>query len=76
MELRLGFEPMNGYLKYELYKGAMKLVADVMLAKPGETVLITADTSSDMRVANAIAAAAHAVDAIPVLAEYSTAKET
>ena len=49
MELRLGFEPMNGYLKYELYKGAMKLVADVMLAKPGETVLITADTSSDMR---------------------------
>ena len=33
MELRLGFEPLNDYLKYELYKGAMKLVQDVMLAK-------------------------------------------
>lgn len=76
MELRLGFEPQEGYLKYELYKGAMKLVRDVMLAKPGETVMITADTSSDMRVANALAAAAHAVDAIPVLVEYPTAKET
>ena len=50
MELRLGFEPLNDYLKYELYKGAMKLVQDVMLAKPGEYVMITADTSSDMRV--------------------------
>ena len=44
VELRLGFEPQKGYLKYELYKGAMKLVRDVMLTKPGETVMITADT--------------------------------
>ena len=58
MELRLGFEPLDDYLKYELYKGAMKLVQDVMLAKPGETVMVTADTSTDMRVANALAAAA------------------
>lgn len=36
MELRLGFEPLDDYLKYELYKGAMKLVQDVMLAKPGK----------------------------------------
>lgn len=76
MELRLGFEPENSYLKYELYKGAMKVVRDAMLAKPGETVLITADTSSDMRVANALAASAYAIDAIPVVAEYPTAKET
>ena len=59
MELRLGFEPLDDYLKYELYKGAMKLVQDVMLAKPGETVMVTADTSTDMRVANALAAAAY-----------------
>ena len=76
MELRLGFEPLNDYLKYELYKGAMKLVQDVMLAKPGGYVMITADTSSDMRVANALAAAAYAIDAVPVLVEYPTARET
>ena len=76
MELRLGFEPLDDYLKYELYKGAMKLVQDVMLAKPGETVMVTADTSTDMRVANALAAAAYAIDAVPVLVEYPTAKET
>ena len=36
MELRLGFEPLDDYLKYELYKGAMKLVQDVCWQNPGK----------------------------------------
>lgn len=76
MELRLGYEPTGSYLKYELYKGAMELVKNHMLAKPGETVLVTADTSSDMRVADAIGAAACAIGCIPIVIEYPTAKET
>jgi len=76
MELRLGYEPQDGYLKYELFKGAMALVGNHMLAKPGETVLITADTSSDMRVADALGAAAYTLGCTPIVIEYPTAKET
>ena len=50
MELRLGFEPRDEYLAYETWKGAMVLLRDVMLVKPGENVLVTGDTSSDRRV--------------------------
>ena len=50
MELRLGFEPRNEYLSYETWKGAMVLLRDVMLVKPGENVLVTGDTSSDRRI--------------------------
>ena len=53
MELRLGFEPRNEYLAYETWKGAMVLLRDVMLVKPGENVLVTGDTSSDKRVMDA-----------------------
>lgn len=76
MELRLGFEPTSSYLKYELFKGAMALVGGHMLAKPGETVLVTADSSSDMRVADALGAAACALGCVPVVIEYPTARET
>lgn len=76
MELRLGYEPISGYLKYELFKGAISLVGDHMQAKPGETVMITADTSSDMRVADALAGAAFALGCVPVVIEYPTAEET
>jgi len=76
MEPRLGYESLNSYLKYELYKGAVALVKDHMLAKPGETVMITADTSSDIRVANALASAACCLGCIPIIVEYPTAKET
>ncbi|WP_163427377.1 hypothetical protein [Eubacterium pyruvativorans] len=73
MELRLGFEPRDEYLSYETWKGAMTLLKDVMLVKPGENVLITSDTSSDKRVADAFAAAAYTLDAIPVNITYATA---
>lgn len=76
MELRLGYEPESSYLKYELYKGAMDLLGRQMLCKPGETVLVTADTSSDMRVADALGAAAYALGSVPVVIEYPTARET
>ena len=73
MELRLGFEPRDEYLAYETWKGAMVLLRDVMLVKPGENVLVTGDTSSDKRVMDAFSAAAYALDAIPVCITYPTA---
>ena len=47
MDLAIGIETRDEYLDLEVAKGAMTMVRDVLLVKPGETVLITADTSSD-----------------------------
>ena len=58
MDLAIGIETRDEYLDLEVAKGAMTMVRDVLLVKPGETVLITADTSSDKRVADAFAKAA------------------
>ena len=63
MDLSIGIETRDEYLSLEVAKGAMTMVRDVLLAKPGETVLITGDTSSDKRVIDAFAAAAYAIDA-------------
>lgn len=41
MELNLGFEARDEYLQLETFKGAMVLLRDVMLVKPGLNVLIT-----------------------------------
>ena len=38
----------------ELAQAAELMLRDVLLVKPGETVLVTADTASDMRVVEAI----------------------
>lgn len=73
MDLSIGIETRDEYLSLEVAKGAMTMVRDVLLAKPGETVLITGDTSSDKRVIDAFAAAAYAIDAIPVILTYATA---
>lgn len=73
MELNLGFEARDEYLHLETFKGAMVLMRDVMLVQPGESVLITGDTSSDKRVMDAFAAAAYSINAIPVTATYATA---
>lgn len=72
MNLNLGIEPRDEYLSFELAKGARKLLEGQMLVKPGETVLITGDTSSDKRVMDAIAQAAYAMDAVPVVLYYHT----
>lgn len=72
MEYPIGIEMTKDYLSYEVSKAAMKLVKDVMLVKPGENVVITADTSTDMRVVDAVMRAAYMIDASPVLIKYPT----
>lgn len=72
MEFALGTETLREYLSFEVAGAARKLVEQVMLAKPGESVTITADTSSDPRVVEATASAAHAAGAVPVVLWYPT----
>ena len=74
MELSLGTEVGEEYLRWELGASARKLVEDVMLTLPGENLVITADTSSDRRVVNATAEAAYAAGAIPTVVLYPTRK--
>ncbi len=72
MNYPIGVEMTENYLSFETSKAAMKLVRDFMLVKEGEDVIITADTSSDRRVAEAIANAAFTVGANPVVLYYPT----
>jgi len=72
MELALGTEPTHTYLAFELARGARKLIEDVMLTRPGEQVVITADTSSDWRVVEATAQAAFAAGATPTVVWYES----
>ena len=58
---------MPQYYEYELTKAAHKLVSEMFRLKPGETLVITADTESDPRVVDATAAAAFAVGAKPLV---------
>lgn len=53
--------------EFELTKAAEVLVREVFKLKRGETFVITCDTESDARVANAAAGAAHAVGAKPMV---------
>jgi leucyl aminopeptidase (aminopeptidase T) len=53
--------------EYELFKSANILMRDMLKLKPGETIVITADTESDERVVNAAAAAAFALNAKPLV---------
>ncbi|MCI8293609.1 MAG: hypothetical protein HFH53_08795 [Hespellia sp.] len=62
----------DDYLSYEVQKAAMKLVRDVMLVQPGESVVVTADTSTDMRVVDAVMSAAYTIGANPVMIKYPT----
>lgn len=58
---------MSQSFDYELARAAHTLVNEMFRLKPGETFVITADTQSDMRVVDAVAAAAHTVGAIPMV---------
>lgn len=60
------------YLSFEVAQAALKLVRDVMLVTEGEDVVITADTSSDRRVVEAVANAAYIIGANPVVVYYPT----
>lgn len=53
-------------LQFELQKAADKLVNEIFGVKKGETVIITADTMSDMGLVNAVAASAYATGATPM----------
>ncbi len=74
MVFKLGVEPRNEYCAFELNKAAYKLVTELRPAT-GKQVLITADSSSDMRVAQATAAAVYTVGGVPTLINYHTLDE-
>ncbi len=75
MEVNIGTEIRDEYLSWEVAAGARKLIEDIMLTQPGESVVITADTSSDMRVIEATAKAAYAAGALPSTVMHPTQLE-
>ncbi len=72
MEFKSGIEPTERFRSMEVMKGAFTLVRDIMLAKEGETLVVTCDSSGDRRVAEAVAEAAFTVGAKPILLYYPT----
>ena len=69
----IGMETRDEYMSYELARGALTLVRDVMLVKPGENVVITGDSCTDRRVVEATAGAAFAVGGKPTVIYSPTA---
>ena len=63
---------MAEILEFELQKAADRLVAEVLKVKIGETVVITADTSSNERVVNATASSVHSIGGKPMVIWTST----
>lgn len=76
MEYPIGIEMTKDFLSFELAKSAMTLVKDVMLVKYGESVTITADSSSDRRVVEATANAIYVVGGNPVIIYYPTSSKS
>ncbi|NMA54421.1 MAG: hypothetical protein GX952_00640 [Firmicutes bacterium] len=74
MEFNIGIEMRNEYKSMEVAMGAMKLVRDIMLVKPGENVVVNIDTATDMRVAEAVINAAYSLGAAPVLIKHPLQK--
>ena len=72
MEFMLGTESRREYYAFEVAAAAQKMLADVMLVEPDETVVITADTQSDWRVVEATAQAALTLGAHPAVVWYET----
>jgi leucyl aminopeptidase (aminopeptidase T) len=72
MEVHSRVESRREYLALEAALGARKLIEEVMLVKPGENVVLTADTSTDARVVDATAEAAYAAGATPTVLWYET----
>lgn len=69
----IGIETRDEYLSYEVAKGAITLVKDVMLMQKGENVVITGDSSTDRRVVEAVAEAVYALGGQPTVIYYPTA---
>ena len=72
MQFALGTEPRDEYYAFELAHAAHKLVSEVRPLKPGQQVLITADTIADERVVRATASATLAVGGVPTVLIYPT----
>ncbi|MFV2043485.1 MAG: hypothetical protein ACC700_09675 [Anaerolineales bacterium] len=72
MSPAIGTESTEKYMSFELTRGARTLVEEVMLAKPGEDLVITADTASDWRVVEATAKAAYAAGVTPTVVWYES----
>lgn len=70
MNLVLGTEPTKDYYFMEAAAACRKLVETVMLVKPGEHVVISADTQSDRRIVDLTAQAAYAAGAVPSIVIY------
>ena len=75
MQINIGTEMRGEYLKWELQSGARRLVEEMMLVQPGENVVISADTSSDLRVVEATAQAVMARGAVPTVVLHPTQTE-
>ncbi len=72
MELSLGTETRDEYYALELARAAHKLVTELRPIQPGQQVLITADSASDLRVVRATAQAVYAVGGEPAVVWYHT----
>jgi leucyl aminopeptidase (aminopeptidase T) len=72
MRFTLVTETQDEYYAFELAKAARVLCEQILEVKPGQTVVMTADTQSDARVLRATAAAVFAADAVPIVLTYHT----
>jgi leucyl aminopeptidase (aminopeptidase T) len=72
MEFLIGTESQREYYAFEVAAAAQKMLSEVMLVKPDESVVITADTQSDWRVVQATAQAAMSLKAHPTVVWYET----
>ena len=59
-------------LNFELQNAADKLINDIFKVQPGETVVLTADTMSNMAVVNAVASSVVAAKAFPMVITMKT----
>ncbi|MDP2800295.1 MAG: hypothetical protein Q8O26_00260 [Phreatobacter sp.] len=72
MRLASVMEARDEYLSFEMERAARKLAEEVLEIRPGMTVVITADTSSDARVVWASARAIYAAGGVPSVMWYHT----
>ena len=73
--MKLGTESRNEFYGLELNHAAMKLVTELRPVQPGQQVLITADTASDRRVAEATATVVYTIGGVPTIIYYPTLDE-
>lgn len=63
-------ETRGSYLPSEVKVAATKLLNEVMLAKAGHMIVLTADMNSDFQVINSVYAAAQEIGAVPITIIY------